>query len=217
MGLWSKVGGGLMMIGGVALTAATGGAAAPIGAGLVAGGAKVMAAGEQKDAAKKAEAQLQAASNKAIGTLETAKAESQKAYQPYTANGAAAMGALGDFMGLPTGTSQAPSAQGPLASGFTGGVPSVGDLPAGTQQALGVRTPSATATPAGTAVPRAGLAGPAATVQTQGAQQTASGYTPLGGVGAGGLVQMRAPTGQTSWVPRSQAPFYAQRGAVEVG
>ena len=126
------------------------------------------------------------------------------------------MSALGSFMGLPSTFGQPPpSAQGPLASGFTGGVPSVGDLPAGTQQALGVRTPSATATPAGTAVPRA--TAPGTTVQTQGAQQTASGYTPLGGVGAGGLVQMRAPTGQTSWVPRSQAPFYAQRGAVEVG
>lgn len=217
MSLWSKVAGIGMMAGGVALAATgVGTAFAPA---LIAGGAGVMSADAKKDAAKKAETQLQAASNKAIGTLETAKAESAKAYAPYTANGAAAMGSLGDFMGLPTGTSQAPVGQGPLASGFTGGVsggvPSVGDLPAGTQQALGVRTPTATATPAGTAVPRA--TAPGATVQTQGAQQTASGYTPLGGVGAGGLVQMRAPTGQTSWVPRQQAPFYAQRGAVEVG
>ena len=77
-----------------------------------------------------------------------------------------------------------------------------------------MHTSSVTSAPAptGTAVAR----NPGATPQTQAAQNNASSYGgTLGGVG-GGLVQMRAPTGATQWVPRAQAPFYAQRGAVEV-
>jgi len=211
MGLWSKVAGYGLIAGGVVAAPFTGGAslaAIPAGAGI-------LAADEKKEAAKKAETQLQAASQQAMATQTQARDAAARAFQPYTQTGAAAMGALGSYMGLPN-FAQPASGQGPLAAGFTGGVPAqAGELPAGTQQALGMRTASPTSEPTGrAAVPRAPGA---ATVQTQGAQQTASGYTPLGGVGAGGFVQMRAPTGQTSWVPRAQAPFYAQRGAVEVG
>jgi len=209
MGLWSKVLGYGMMAGGVAGAAFTGGASLA----LVPAGAGVLAADEKKEGAKTAEAQLETASNKAIATQTQARDAAAAASAPYTQTGGAAMSALGSFMGLPT---TAPSAQGPLASGFTGGIgPGVAvEAPGKTDKGLGLQVPSSEAELTGrAAVPRT-LAAP--TVQTQGQQQTASGYTPLGGVGAGGLVQMRAPTGQTSWVPRPQVPFYAQRGAVEV-
>lgn len=209
------MGGWALIAGGVVAAPFTGGAslaAVPLGAQMLSGEA-------QKEAAKKAETQLTAAGDKALATQEVAARQNIAAFQPYTQTGSAAMSALGNYMGLPNfGT----VGQGPLASGFTGGVQTqaggvpvpLGDLPAGAQQAVGVRAPSPP-TPTGQAVARTPAA--AATVQTQAAQQNASGYTPLGGVGASGLVQMRAPTGQTQWVPRSQAPFYAQRGAVEVG
>lgn len=206
MGLWSKVSGWGMMIGGVALAGPTGGASLA----MVPAGASILSADEKKDAAKQAGAQLEDASAQAIATQAQARDQAAAAFQPYTQTGSAAMGALGSFMGLPPGGAGAGS---PMTGAPAGGAASVGALPAGTQQGLGVR--AASPTPAtGTAVPRPPGA---ATPQTQGQQQTASSYAPLGGAAGGGLVQMRAPTGQTSWVPRAQAPFYAQRGAVEVG
>jgi len=193
------------MAGGVAGAAFTGGASLA----LVPAGAGVLAADEKKEGAKKAEAQLETASTKAIATQMQARDEAKQAYAPYTQLGANSASALNDFMGLPTLSPTAPQ-QGPLASGFTGGVPAAGSP--------GSRTPSPTAEMTGrSGVPRDPALMPTpSTPEMRAASQTASGYTPLGGVGAGGLVQMRAPTGQTSWVPRSQAPFYAQRGAVEV-
>ena len=205
MGLWSKVGGAAMIVGGVALAGPTGGASLA----MIPAGAGVLSADAKKEAAKKAGAQLETASNKAIATLETARRGSEAAYAPYTQTGANAVSALNDFMGLPS-IAPSSSAQGPLASGFTGGIGAAGSP--------GSRTPSPTAEMTGrVGVPRdAELMPTPGTPEMRAAQQTASGYTPLGGVGAGGFVQMRAPTGQTSWVPRQQAPFYAQRGAVEV-
>jgi hypothetical protein len=201
MGLWSKVAGWGMMIGGVALAVPTGGASL----GLVGAGTAVLAADEQKEAAKKAEKQLETASNKAIGTLTQAKNESAQAFKPYTqAAPRPEMSALGNFMGLG-------STYGQIGAGPQGGEMPVGALPAGTQQALGVRT---SGVPTGTtAVAR----NPGATPQTQAAQASASSYAPtLGGMAGGGLVQMRAPTGQVKWVPREQAARYTQAGAVEV-
>jgi hypothetical protein len=201
MGFWSKLGGYAMMVGGVAAAGYTGGASLS----LVGAGANMVANDEKKEGAKKAAAQQEAAANKAIATQEKAAQASTAAYKPYTQTGSAAMGALGSFMGLPSTMSASPP----------GGVVDdtvVGSLPAATQQGLGVRAPGSP-TPTG----RAAVTREGATPQTQAAQATASGYGgTLGGMAGGGMVQMRAPTGMTQWVPREQAPFYAARGAQEV-
>ena len=211
MGVWSRVAGYGMMAGGVALMFTPAAAAGPA---LMAGGGAVLAGDAQKEAAKKAETQLTGAGNQAIATQTAARDQAAAAYAPYTQGGSAAMGALNSYMGLstpPPGAGTATGPPGPWAAGLGPTGLQTGALPAGTQQALGVRSASPTTT-VGTAVPR----NPgAATPQTQAAQQTATGYRPLGSLNAG-FVQMRAPDGATQWVPRQQAPFYAQRGAVEV-
>jgi hypothetical protein len=177
---------------------------------MVSAGGGVLAADAKKEGAEKANEQLQAAGDKAIGTLTQARDQSAAAYAPYTQSGANAMNALNTYMGLPTIPTGGASTGPPLAIGPGTPVDTTGK----TDKGLGLHVPSSDAEMTGRqGVPRS-IAAP--TAQTQAIQQTASGYTPLGGVGAGGFVQMRAPTGQTSWVPRQQAPFYAQRGAVEV-
>ena len=214
MGFWTKLGGAAMAIGGVAAAIPTGGASlalVPAGMGMIANDVK-------KEGAQKAAGQQEAAANKAIATQQQAAKATTQAYQPYTQTGGAAMSALGSFMGLPASFG-ASSGGMPAPVGMSaGGIPSddlqVGSLPAATQQGLGVRTPGTPAQqPTGTAVPR----NQSGTPHTQAAQSNASGYNTLGGMAGGGMVQMRAPTGQASWVPREQAPFYAAKGAQIIG
>ena len=207
--MWSKVAGYSMMIGGVVAAPYTGGASLA----LTAAGGKVLSADEQKEAAKKAEAQLTTASNKAIGTLTQAQRASEAAYAPYTQMGAGAVNALNSYMGLPPLASAAgpPGKAGPQPRD---GVP-FAPVPAGMDITRRQATPETATGSLG--VPRDEALMPTPnTPELRAAQQTASSYVPLGGLNAG-LVQMRAPDGTMQYVPRQQAPFYASRGAVEVG
>lgn len=178
------------MVGGVVAAPYTGGASL----GLVQAGANVVANDEKAEGAKKAAAEQEKATQAAIKTQQDAARTSQQAFQPYTQTGSAAIGTLGSMLGLQTG---------PMASGATG--------PPVTMQL----TPEAAAETTGTgrmALPRED------TPQARATQQTRSSYggASLGDM-AGGMVQMRAPTGEVRLVPKAQAPFYAERGALELG
>ena len=200
MWFWSKFGGAALMVGGVAAAGATGGASLS----LVGAGANMISNDVKKDAAKKAADQQTAAGDKAIATQQAAAKKAEAAYAPYTSGSANTMGALNAYMGFPNAT---------LGAGGIGDSTAPGALPASVQTGAGVRTPGdVTPQAANTkAVPR----DPAATPQTQAAQATQSSYT-LGGLQNGGMVKMQAPNGTVKLVPREQAPFYAQRGAVEM-
>lgn len=195
MGFWTQAAGYGMMIGGVAAAPYTGGASLA----LLQGGAGVLAADKQKEGAKKAATEVQGGIDKATQTQVEARDAMNRAYAPYTGLGASAANALGLGMGLPT--------LGAPAETGTTLTPKPGQ---------GALAPDRLddATPTGrSALPRDG----GATPQTRAQQQTESSYTPtLGGVG-GGLVQMRAPTGEVAWVPRDKAAIYQQRGATMIG
>lgn len=173
---------------------------------LVGTGASIVAGDIAAEGAKDAAEEQKKAADKAIATQKVAADKAEQAFTPYQQTGHAALGQLGQFMGFPsTGT----------AAGTAGGI-SLGALPANAQADVGLRPGMETP---GKAIARNPAAG-AGTPQAQAAMQSQSGYQPTGqsvGMFAGGqLVQMKAPTGETSWVPKTQAPFYAQRGAIEV-
>lgn len=189
MGVWSKIAGYGLMIGGGVGAAFTGGATLP----LVAAGSAILQGDAKKEGVVKAAAQQQAAGDKAIGTLTAANQAAQQAYSPYTRAGAQAMGTLGGLMGF----SSSPASTGMASSGIVPGASPVG---------IG-----------GMAMPREGSQSP----QAQAALQTASGYGgagggTLGGMAKGGLVRMRAPTGDMQWVSPQDVAHYQARGAEQV-
>lgn len=202
MGFWKKFAGYAMIAGGVGAAAFTGGASLA----LVGAGAKVLGEDAKAEGAEKAAEQQQTATEKAIATQQTAAKAAQQSYQPYTQMGNTALSSLGQYMGFPAASGGAGAAGAPGVS--------VGAMPAGMQQATGVRPDTTESAPAQApryGVPRDG----AATPQTQAAQQSQSSYN-LSGLQNGGLVQMRAPTGDVQMVPPEQVAYYEQRGARRV-
>lgn len=158
---------------------------------LVAGGASVVAGDIAAEGAKKAAKQQEDAALAAKTTQEAAAKTSAAAFQPFQATGQAAYSTLGSMLGL------APAAQ-------AGGSPSSLSSTTGMASDAGTRM----------GVPRDAGDEP----QQRAARQSQSSYAPtLGDMASGDVVQLRAPTGEVAMVPRAQAPFYVERGAVELG
>lgn len=176
---------------------------------LIAAGAKVLGTSIQADAAKQAADTQVAASEKARAESDalynTAKADanalysaSRQNFDPYLQMGSGAMGHLGQLVGLPPGGGMTPAATAPAA-------PTVpGQVPAG--------MPGSTPLPA-QAAGAPSLAGPqlrGAALNESGIQGKREGMD-LGNLG--GLVLLRAPTGELKRVPQAQADSFVQRGA----
>ena len=205
MGVWKKIAGWGLIGSGAALAPFTGGASLA----AIPAGANILGADQKAEGSEKAASQQQAAIQQGIKTQEQARDAMQQAYAPYTTIGGQGMEALGDYMGLP-GLGALAGPQTPWGTGMGTGV-NLTPLPGQGVKAPGFRVPSDDAElTSRQPVPRdaAGSAVP----QARASFQTQTGYTPTLG-NTGGLVRMRAPTGEVKWVPREQASHYAQRGA----
>jgi len=167
---------------------------------LVAGGATIVANDVAAEGEKKAAKQKEDAAKRALAVQQQVHQQTQASFQPYTATGGAAMGTLGNMLGL------SPAANTNTAGGSTFAQTSPTSLADG--QVDGLEAPVRTG--------RMGMPRDEAP-RSQAREQTASSYASIGDMAGGDVVQLRAPTGEVALVPRAQAPFYLERGAREVG
>jgi len=157
---------------------------------LIAGvGAQLYGSYKASQAAKKASAQQAASADKALDVQRQMYQQTRGDLAPYRQYGAGALAAGHQLMGLPTPAAEAPPVLTPLSQvgqPASGGGGFVGGLGAAV----------------GGLLPGGGNANSPLALAAQREQQV-----------RGGMVLLRAPTGQTKAVPADQVDYYLARGA----